>query len=274
MDNFITLKDLKKFKKGETLYISRFVEDGADSFWMQPTKNEILGTSDYSLFARTLDSARTQSKYRWDDYEKYWRASSEINVVKEEIKFEEVDVAAQDENIIPLPEIKVLSAPSPDKEPDKEKEKEEKEVPKKNTTKKEKEALSDEEKKIRKARQQAAAIKKYTDKFERVNCRFPEGTIKKMSKYGYSSANKFINAAVEEFFKKKDGNIDFGEKETEIPSLLKSGSSNIVQMPSTRGITQKLYDSIQQEVEEQFVFLNKEMTVEDVLNILKKYVMI
>lgn len=42
------------------------------------------------------------------------------------------------------------------------------------------------------------AIKKYDEKFERVNCRFPTGTKDKIKEMGYTSINKFIIAAVEE----------------------------------------------------------------------------
>ena len=40
------------------------------------------------------------------------------------------------------------------------------------------------------------AINKYDNKFERVNCRFPEGTKSRIKKVGYSSINQFIIQAV------------------------------------------------------------------------------
>ena len=40
------------------------------------------------------------------------------------------------------------------------------------------------------------AISKYDNKFERVNCRFPEGTKSRIKKVGYSSINQFIIQAV------------------------------------------------------------------------------
>ncbi len=45
---------------------------------------------------------------------------------------------------------------------------------------------------------QRKAIYKYDDKFERVNCRFPVGTKKRIERAGYSSINKFILQAVSE----------------------------------------------------------------------------
>ena len=48
------------------------------------------------------------------------------------------------------------------------------------------------------------AINKYDSKFERVNCRFPEGTKNRIKKAGYSSINQFIIQAVLE----KLDNID------------------------------------------------------------------
>ena len=46
------------------------------------------------------------------------------------------------------------------------------------------------------------AIKKYDTGFERVNCRFPEGTKDRIKKAGFSSINKFIIQAVFEKLEK------------------------------------------------------------------------
>lgn len=43
---------------------------------------------------------------------------------------------------------------------------------------------------------QRRAIYNYDDKFERVNCRFPVGTKKRIEKAGYKSINQFILQAV------------------------------------------------------------------------------
>lgn len=40
------------------------------------------------------------------------------------------------------------------------------------------------------------AVNKYDSKFERVNCRFPDGTKTRIKKAGYSSINQFIIQAV------------------------------------------------------------------------------
>ena len=40
------------------------------------------------------------------------------------------------------------------------------------------------------------AINKYDSKWERVNCRFPEGTKNRINKAGYKSINQFIIQAV------------------------------------------------------------------------------
>lgn len=46
------------------------------------------------------------------------------------------------------------------------------------------------------------AINKYDSKWERVNCRFPEGTKKRIEKAGYKSINQFIIQAVFEKLEK------------------------------------------------------------------------
>lgn len=51
-----------------------------------------------------------------------------------------------------------------------------------------------EEKKTSKAMRKA--INKYDSKFERVNCRFPDGTKNRIIKAGYKSINQFIIQAV------------------------------------------------------------------------------
>lgn len=43
---------------------------------------------------------------------------------------------------------------------------------------------------------QRRAIYKYDDKFERINCRLPAGTINRIKAAGYRSANAFIQIAV------------------------------------------------------------------------------
>lgn len=42
------------------------------------------------------------------------------------------------------------------------------------------------------------AVKKYDEKFERVNCRFLKGTKDRIAKLGYKSVNDFIKLAVAE----------------------------------------------------------------------------
>ena len=46
------------------------------------------------------------------------------------------------------------------------------------------------------------AIAKYDSNFERVNCRFPQGTKKRIQKAGYKSINQFIIQAVAEKLEK------------------------------------------------------------------------
>lgn len=40
------------------------------------------------------------------------------------------------------------------------------------------------------------AIKKYDAKHDRINCRFPSGTVERIKGIGYASANSFIISAV------------------------------------------------------------------------------
>ena len=58
----------------------------------------------------------------------------------------------------------------------------------------------DQEKKTSEAMRKA--INKYDSKWERVNCRFPEGTKKRIEKAGYKSINQFIIQAVFEKLEK------------------------------------------------------------------------
>lgn len=51
---------------------------------------------------------------------------------------------------------------------------------------------------------QRKAVYKYDDKFERVNCRFPDGTKDRIKKAGYNSINKFIISAVMEKLEKEE----------------------------------------------------------------------
>lgn len=51
---------------------------------------------------------------------------------------------------------------------------------------------------------QRKAIYKYDSKFERVNCRFPEGTKERIKKSGYASINKFILSAVMDKLEKEE----------------------------------------------------------------------
>lgn len=53
------------------------------------------------------------------------------------------------------------------------------------------------EKEYKTTEAQRKAIKKYGEKFERINCRFEPGTIERIGKTGMS-ANAFINTAVDE----------------------------------------------------------------------------
>ena len=48
------------------------------------------------------------------------------------------------------------------------------------------------------------AIKKYDDKFERVNCRFLSGTKERIKKLGYKSINDFIKLAVAEKIEREE----------------------------------------------------------------------
>lgn len=49
---------------------------------------------------------------------------------------------------------------------------------------------------------QKEAQKRYEKKFERINCRFEKGTRERIKNTGCGSANKFIQAAVEEKLQK------------------------------------------------------------------------
>ena len=51
---------------------------------------------------------------------------------------------------------------------------------------------------------QRKAVYKYDDKFERVNCRFPDGTKDRIKNAGYNSINKFIISAVMEKLEKEE----------------------------------------------------------------------
>lgn len=61
--------------------------------------------------------------------------------------------------------------------------------------------MSDREYKTTEAQRRANA--KYSEKFERINCRFNQGTIDRIKKTG-QSANAFINAAVEEKLEREE----------------------------------------------------------------------
>lgn len=51
---------------------------------------------------------------------------------------------------------------------------------------------------------QRKAIQKYEQKFERVNCRFSEGTKERIEKVGYKSINTFIVSAVMEKLEREE----------------------------------------------------------------------
>lgn len=51
---------------------------------------------------------------------------------------------------------------------------------------------------------QRKAVYKYDEKFERVNCRFDNGTKKRIEKAGYSSINNFIKLAVAEKLEREE----------------------------------------------------------------------
>lgn len=51
---------------------------------------------------------------------------------------------------------------------------------------------------------QARATKKYHDQFERVNCRFIQGTKKRITDLGYTSINDFIKLAVADKLEKEE----------------------------------------------------------------------
>lgn len=48
------------------------------------------------------------------------------------------------------------------------------------------------------------AVQKYQSKFERINCRLPLGTRKRIEEAGYNSANAFIVAAIMEKLEKEE----------------------------------------------------------------------
>lgn len=53
-----------------------------------------------------------------------------------------------------------------------------------------------EQKELKTSEARRRAIYKYDDKFERVNCRFIQGTKSRIEKLGYKSINDFIKLAV------------------------------------------------------------------------------
>lgn len=48
------------------------------------------------------------------------------------------------------------------------------------------------------------AVKRYDAKNDRINCRFPAGTVDRIKKLGYSSANSFILQAVFDRLEKEE----------------------------------------------------------------------
>lgn len=47
-------------------------------------------------------------------------------------------------------------------------------------------------------------VKKYESKFDRINCRLKEGTIKRIEALGYSSVNSFICLAVSDKLEREE----------------------------------------------------------------------
>ena len=62
---------------------------------------------------------------------------------------------------------------------------------------------TDEEKKI--ANRQAVA--RYDAKNDRINCRFPSGTVDRIKRLGYASANSFILQAVFDRLEKEENRL-------------------------------------------------------------------
>lgn len=54
---------------------------------------------------------------------------------------------------------------------------------------------------------QRKAVRKYDDKFERVNCRFPKGTFTRIEQFNYKSLNAFIVDAVMEKLEKDENKV-------------------------------------------------------------------
>lgn len=63
--------------------------------------------------------------------------------------------------------------------------------------------MTEEEKKIANRK----AVAKYDQKNDRINCRFPSGTVDRIKKLGYSSANAFILQAVFDRLEKEENRI-------------------------------------------------------------------
>lgn len=230
MDDFIRIEKAKSVSKNDIIIITKWGTDGISDVWSKGEEVRVDGTSEYSLFTMTVAS-RKQIVLKWADYGKGWGILdiTESNIEDDIAK--EVDTSVSE--VLPMEE----------------------QLPEENTENTAAEEIKEEKTERKTSNAQAKAIKKYSAKFERINCRFEKGTLDRIKQTGYTSANQFIIKAVNNELSKE-------------PII----ENNIVPFPSTRGITQNIYDKISEQVFERKMFLGEEMTAEEVLNILKGYI--
>lgn len=63
---------------------------------------------------------------------------------------------------------------------------------------------------------QRKAIYKYDEKFERINCRLPSGTLERIEKFNYKSSNAFIVSAVMDKLEREEKYLNKAQKKIEI----------------------------------------------------------
>lgn len=102
---------------------------------------------------------------------------------------------------------------------------------------------------------QKKAIKKYTDKFERINCRFEKGILKKIDASGYRSRNQFIVEAINEKLEPK-----------------KEKPNNIISFSTEKNkgkISKENFEILKEMILDKEIFLDKKLSSEEILNIIE-----
>lgn len=265
MEEFLSLKNVKEVNPHDIITITKHGSDGISDYWSSGENVIVDGVSEYSLFTKN-EVTRKQTVLRWKEYGISWgvynifpadnATSEEPIITKTELEdisekfLEKSNSAAIDSEPIIAEQTNLDSANNNI-------EKNEVSEMDNNTI----ENIENVKTGARKSSEaQAKAVKKYTDKFERINCRFEKGTLAKIKETGYSSANKFIIDAVNSAL-------------TSTPKL----SNNIVefqklkQAVDNKGMAPEVFKKIADDLEYQEAFVGT-LTVSKVLEIIQRNV--